>query len=193
DISVSNAKVLMSSTISSLDKDDQELNINELAGDIDLPLGQEYSLRIRPLIGSSSFAWSQPLDFVVVDDDLLTGFQKWTTVDFPEAGGFLADSDGDGASEGLEYALGTHPLLAYDIPVTSVNRDTAGRVSIQIPLDHLKAGIDYDAEWSSDLVSWASDGVEVTYSDGVLSALAPASPPGGLNFLRWRVLVIPTN
>ena len=193
DISVSNAKVLMSSTISSLDRDDQELNINELAGDIDLPLGQEYSLRIRPLIGSSSFAWSQPLDFVVVDDDLLTGFQKWTTVDFPEAGGFLADSDGDGESEGLEYALGTHPLLAYDIPVTSVNRDTAGRVSIQIPLDHLKAGIDYDAEWSSDLVSWASDGVEVTYSDGVLSALAPASPPGGLNFLRWRVSVIPTN
>lgn len=193
DISVSNAGVLEPSTIISLDKEDQELNINELAGDTALPRGQEYSLRIRPLIGLTSFAWSQPLDFVVVADDLLTGFQKWTTVDFPEAGGFLADSDGDGITEGLEYALGTHPLLAYNIPVTSVNRDPGGRVSIQIPLDNLKAGIDYNAEWSSDLVSWATDGVEVTYSDGVLSALAPASPPGGLIFLRWRVSVIATN
>jgi hypothetical protein len=130
---------------------------------------------------------------VVVDDDLLTGFQKWTTVDFPEAGGFLTDSDGDGTTEGLEYALGTHPLLASDGPVTSVNRDSGGQFSMQVPLDNLRAGIAYNAEWSRDLVSWTTDGVEVTYSDGVLSALAPASPAGSLNFLRWRVSVIPTN
>ena len=193
DISVSNATALGASTIISLDKGNRELNINELAGDIALPVGEEYSLRIRPLIGLTSFAWSQPLDVVVVDDDLLTGFQKWTTVDFPEAGGFLVDSDGDGATEGLEYALGTNPLLASDSPVTSVNRDSGGRLSMQVPLDNLKAGIAYNAEWSHDLVSWTTDGVEVTYTGGVLSALAPTSPSGSLNFLRWRVSVVPTN
>lgn len=193
DISVSNATALGASTIIPLDKGNRELNINELAGDIALPVGEEYSLRIRPLIGLTSFAWSQPLDIVVVADDLLAGFQRWTTVDFPEAGGFLADSDSDGATEGLEYALGTHPLLASDGPVTSVNRDSGGRLSMQVPLDNLRAGIAYNAEWSSDLVSWTTDGVEMTHAGGVLSALAPASPPGTLNFLRWRVSVIPAN
>lgn len=193
DISVSNARFLESSTIIPLDKEERELNINELAGDTALPLGQEYSLRIRPLIGLTSFAWSQPLDFVVVDVDRLTGFQKWTTADFPEAGGFLADSDGDGTTEGLEYALGTHPLLASDNPATSVNQDTGGRISMIVPLDNLRADIAYNAEWSRDLVSWTTQGVEVTYSNGILSALAPATPAGSLIFLRWRVSVIPTN
>jgi hypothetical protein len=193
DISVSNARFLESSTIIPLDKEERELNINQLAGDTTLSVGQEYSLRIRPLIGLTSFAWSQPLDFVVVDDDLLTGFQKWATVDFPEAGGFLSDSDGDGVTDGLEYALGTHPLLATDSPVTSVNRGTGERPSMLIPLDNLRADIAYNAEWSRDLVSWSTDGVEVTYANGVLSALAPASPAGSLNFLRWRVSVIPAN
>ena len=123
----------------------------------------------------------------------LPDFKNGTTVNFPDAGGFLSDSDSDGVTEGLEYALGTNPLVATDYPVTSINRGIDGRLRMRIPLDSLRPSITYAAEWSSDLDTWTSDGVEVSYSGEILSALAPASPIGGVSFLRWRVSVISTN
>jgi len=193
DISVSNASALGSSIVMPLASDDHEVDINALAGNTVLPVGDEYSLRIRPLIGLTPFAWSQPLDVVVVENSLLTGFQKWTTIDYPEAGGFLADSDGDGISEGLEYAMGSNPLVADDSPTSSIARNTEGRLMLQVPLDSLKSGISYTAEWSDDLESWTDNGVEVTFANGILSALAPSGPVNGLSFLRWKVSVIGIN
>ncbi|MDA7881948.1 hypothetical protein N9A94_06545 [Akkermansiaceae bacterium] len=193
DISVSSASTLGSTMVMPLGSQSQEVNINQLAGNIALPVGEEYSLRIRPLIGLSSFAWSQPLDVVVVDDSLLSGFQRWTTLDYPEAGGFLADSDGDEVSEGLEYAFGTSPLDPGSSPQSSLSRNSEGRLTLQVSLSELKEGIIYSAQWSDDLRNWTDEGVEVSFAGGVLSALAPSAPVDGLSFLRWKVSVIPNN
>ena len=189
DILVSNASSLGSSIIMPIGGGSNEVSINDLAGETALPIGEEYSLRIRPLIGLSSFAWSEPLDVVVVDDSLLAGFQRWTTIDYPDAGGFLTDSDGDGVSEGLEYAFGTNPLVASSKPVTTMNRTSEGRLSLQIPLPVQKEGVVYSAEWPDDLEEWTSDGVEVSHSGGVLSALAPQFQGSGLSFLRWNISI----
>ena len=97
----------------------------------------------------------------------------------------LADPDGDGSPNLLEYALGSTPTSAASLPITPL---TLSENFLQITFTRLQPDLDYAVEASSDLVSWTdvpfappTVGETITVSDTV--SLAEATR----RFLRLRV------
>lgn len=88
----------------------------------------------------------------------------------------LADPDGDGIVNLLEYATGSSPLS------TSPPSESLQRVDETLVFDHsrLAANADpslvYQIEWSTDLQNWSSNGVTSTAQSGTDAA----------NRVRWR-------
>lgn len=70
-------------------------------------------------------------------------------------GGALADADGDGASNLLEFFLGSDPLTA-NAPRWPELRHDGGAPVFEFPRAAAAAGLAFDVQLSSDLVNWVN-------------------------------------
>ncbi len=95
------------------------------------------------------------------------GYEAWTIAQFAGAevadasiSGMDSDPDGDGASNLLEFALGTDPKDGASIPVIAVQRRAfvvngdPGDYLVLALTERSASGLRYQAEFSSDLATW---------------------------------------
>jgi Glucose / Sorbosone dehydrogenase len=103
----------------------------------------------------------------------------------PTVSGDLADPDGDGQCNLLEYALDTDPRSAAGAPAL-VARATPGQLALDYPAAHPE--LRYTVEASTDLVTWSSAGVSDTAAldPAVRTATIPRAE-GERSFLRLRI------
>ena len=158
-----------------------------------------YRVRFR-LEGDIGGAPVEPRDFAVdFAISALPLYEQWRRVGdrFTEAeradravGGPLADPDGDGRPNLLEYAFGAEPRLADaapGAPVIALNDATPGLAFTRLA-DPLLV---YRVESSADLASWSeiwtSTGAANLAGPVSVPAPAPLSPAEPRRFLRLRV------
>jgi hypothetical protein len=127
-----------------------------------------------------------------VELNVTTPLQAWRQANFGSSANAgtaadLADPDGDGASNFIEYALGTTPTSAASVAVP-VAQLSGLRLELTFP--RARSDVTYAVEASADLAAWTtiatnpgSVGQSVTVSDTV--DVSFANPPR--RFLRLRV------
>ncbi len=117
----------------------------------------------------------------------------WNAANFGVSGldvslaGALADPDGDGLSNLLEYATGTNPLMPT-VPVFGPVLESG--FLTQTALKNPNAtGLTWSAESSGDLMTWSTANVSVLQDDAAVFKARDNTPPGagGPRFLRLRV------
>lgn len=144
--------------------------------------GDSVSLRLQATIGGRGYTTPTPLavTFVVGTGD----FGEWVSAEFPQVtGGFEDDHDGDGLSNGLEYAFGLSPVGRSQLPQTfSLN---GPNLQLSTPLQQVRGDVLYEMQVSDDLSGWSAAGVSVQHSGGQL--IGTAAAPSGKGFARWRV------
>ncbi len=126
-------------------------------------------------------------------------FEAWHALHFksgPQGDG-TEDSDKDGRSDLLEYALDTDPTTAdfkddAAFTIGSANVDGNRYVTLTYTRDLRKTDITLDCECSSDLVNWTTDGmvdtvVEADAENQIETRVAGAPAGNGRMFLRLRV------
>jgi len=127
-------------------------------------------------------------------------YGAWKNFYFPEGGpdsGDLADSDGDGAGNLLEYSRGTDPTveenqLAYDPVFALVNAGGTLHYQFTCPMDRPDAV--YQVQRSTDMLAWEDTAsVPVATENGMVTrevnlAVDPEEPA---TFLRLKVKAAP--
>ncbi|MGB6222912.1 hypothetical protein [Haloferula sp.] len=145
--------------------------------------GASYRLRMFP-VSSGVMGEPGPSLFVTPLAAVPTGYELWAAEQSPPLIGGFEDLEETGRiPNGVRYAFG----------LTASNQDAAidtmqlssDLLILERRLEVLSEGVIYEAEISSDLRNWSSDGVVVTHADGYLRA--SAARPGGAAFLRWKV------
>ena len=107
----------------------------------------------------------------------------------PEIGSWIADPDGDGSNNLMEYARGTDPMSRASVPrIDPVVEILDGQDFHSLTISKAPdADIVWTIEASDDLANWHSAEV-VTDSRSTLTARTPIS--GGRSYLRVKVLLI---
>jgi hypothetical protein len=145
--------------------------------------GATYRLRMVPVTGGVT-GFPGPAFYVTPSAAGMTGYEAWVAYENPDITGGFEDVKGDrGVANGIKYAFG------LDASITQIVGDQM-RVSdesimLERELDSLRDGVIYEAEASSDLNSWSTEGVTISHVDGVLRATTNRS--AGKLFLRWKV------
>jgi len=185
DITVSGAGEMQSVASLSLPGDAEMLRFDSSLVGEPLAPGAEYRLRVGATVGCHEFPLG-PVKVVTVTNAPLSGYDAWTAYEFPLlTGGFDDDDDGDGTTNGAEYAFGTNPL-AREQSVNHTEIDAATKTfRLRRPLPDPKDDIIYSAETSPDMTHWSAEGVAITLIDGELVAEIPLGLQS--RFLRWHV------
>lgn len=128
--------------------------------------------------------YSSPNPREVTFQSPLGNFIEWVQAEFPIVpGDFEADSDGDGLSDGLEYALGLDPETKSILPSTLAA--TASTLRMELALPDMKSDVSYEMEVSSNMTDWTTTGVSVSWQDGTLIGEVPLGPDA--RFARWKI------
>ena len=112
------------------------------------------------------------------------GFQQWATGQGVTGAAMDSDSDKDGVTALVEYALGLDPKVFSKLPALT---RTGGTASIQFTKGVLAAadtGVSYKIQSSANLVDWADETPTVNDSNSI-SLSTPAA--AGKKFFRLRV------
>ncbi len=145
--------------------------------------GDSYYITLVPQI--ADFIYSPGVGAVVTyaQPPAVGNFEFWRENKFAILGAFSDDFDGDGLDNGVEYAFSLDPLSGNDavdeIIITPQNFE------LRRPLpEGLQSGVNYQAEWSTDLAIW--NVIPATFTGGLLRASIPtAGRPRAL--MRWRI------
>jgi hypothetical protein len=124
-------------------------------------------------------------------------YAEWKAFYFPAGSTDLADPDGDGAGNLLEYSRGTNPLVAENqsslIPTaTLVDNGTTFKFAFTQPIDRPSAI--WQVEISTDLTHWSTVGSTlVTTAAGLENRELTLSLAGGTpkRFLRLKISATP--
>jgi hypothetical protein len=151
-----------------------------------LTAGSKWFLRKRSKLGNTWLGYEPPA-VVTVSASKLEGFDAWAQYEYPVmGGGFDDDDDGDGIPNGVEYAFSLDPVSPVALRDEVVFDGPGKKLSLSRPLPQVRPGITYAAEWSEDLLTWSSAGVNVRTNGGVAEASVPLGT-SGRRFLRWRI------
>jgi hypothetical protein len=131
------------------------------------------------------------------------GYGAWLLEYFPETwddsatAGFSIDPDGDGRANGLDYALNAPPGAAsnldpdlYALQHTLIQE--VPHIALIYKRDTRKTDIDYQAQWSTDLMTWNPlESISLSI-DGYEESLKAQLPVGASKkFIRLTVNQIP--
>ncbi|WP_396255488.1 hypothetical protein [Haloferula sp. A504] len=144
--------------------------------------GDTIGLRLKATIGGRGYTTPTPMAVTFVAG--MGDFGEWIAAEFPlVTDGFDGDHDGDGLSNGLEYAFGLSPTDRSRLPqVLALNGQT---LQLSTPLPQMRSDVVYEMQVSDDLVGWDAAGVSVHHSGGQL--IGSATAPAGKGFARWKV------
>jgi hypothetical protein len=152
DVTVTNAAELVNATSTLLPGTATSFNLNATTAGGPFLAGASYFLRIRPNVGTRFFGFGP---FKVVIPTVATGYAGWIAAQYPAVtGGPGADYDGDGWSNGMEYAFGLNPTVPD--PGSAVPQFTrAGDIyTVTFLQPPGVTGVTYGAEWSANFVTW---------------------------------------
>jgi hypothetical protein len=125
---------------------------------------------------------------------LTTGFQQPSSYDYWStaqglAYGPLADPDGDGLQNLLEYAYGTNPQNAASTAKPQGTIGPANKLYITMTKGTPAGDLLWSAEVSTDLVHWSTQAVNVALNDATtFSALYTGNAPAAFMRLRLDLL-----
>lgn len=139
---------------------------------------------LEPLLGDSA---NQPAINQSIDSWLANSLTPAQLV-LPEFTDLTTDPDGDGHSNLLEYALGTHPNNAASIirPVLQHNGET-----LTLSYPRIREGLEYLVQYSTDLVEWQTTNIDQDLTTPIGQAVtATLTVPQNSDqiFLRLRVV-----
>ena len=167
----------------SLDGTVSDFRLDEASVGGALMVGLDYMVRVVPIIGGSE--GTPGATFTIRPTNTpLTGFAGWVTYEMP---GMAPDFESPPSGGKLPLGL----IYAFDLPVEagSIHGDEievkGSEVVLSRPLDSLRPGVTYGAEFSDNFIDWSATGVTVSQSGGKLEAKAPKSTAGA--FMRWKI------
>lgn len=188
DISFTNTETATTPILKTLPANAQQARLTPQELGEALRVGEFYNIRVRPKIAGFCFAWSDVKKVTIQPQSSLVDFPRWAEFTYPTAGAFSDDFDGDGLSDGLEYALGTSPISGLEGANAFGLAREGGSLFFSAPGANLVPGISYQAEYSTDLENWSSQGVIINDIDGQIKASAPVSELGAVS-IRWVISV----
>ncbi|MBB5350519.1 hypothetical protein HNR46_000747 [Haloferula luteola] len=128
--------------------------------------------------------YPSPISHSVTFVEAVGGFGEWIAADYPTASGaFEGDLDGDGLSDGLEYALSTNPSEPGVLTSEVSMFDSV--IRLELPLAELKEDVDYRMEISTDLQEWSDTGASVLWTDDLLIGECFVESPAV--YARWAI------
>lgn len=153
DVTVTNATQLGPTTTTALSSNANSFTLNAATAGAPLLIGKTYLLRARPLIGNRWFG-DGPLKAVTAIATP-TGYDGWFLTKYPTVTeGVNGDHDGDGISNGVEYAFGLNPQLSNSASVLPQPVKAGNNYSVTYTAPLGITNITYGVRWSPDLETW---------------------------------------
>ncbi len=186
---VTGAQSLGTETISPLAGSATGFTLNAATAGGPLVAGQQYFLRVRPILGCHTFGFGSHL--AVTAQTPPPGFATWMAANYPSIAlnGFADNPDADALTNGGEYAFGGNPGKPDNV-TPGLGSGTTGAYSIGFDtasLPYVPHGISYGARSSTDLANWTpltDTGTGTKHSFTVPSA-------GPRQFVRWVITLTP--
>jgi hypothetical protein len=187
DVTVTNATQLVNATTTTLAGDATSFVLNATTAGTPLVAGSTYQLRVRPNVGTRWFSFGPTKVVTAIDSDM--NYSEWVAALYSSVtDGPDGDHDGDGISNGAEFAFGLNPTVrnqpnALPLPVVG-----NGQISLSyLPPQGLE-GVTYGAEWSTDLETWTP---ATNSGSGELKTFLVSTAGQPRMFLRHMIVVGP--
>ncbi|MDB6076412.1 MAG: hypothetical protein JWO82_159 [Akkermansiaceae bacterium] len=152
DVSVSNTLDQSSLHVTELPGNATSFTLNADTAGVPLADGANFQVRIRPGIGSHWFDYTAAKQVTI---HITASYADWVSTFYPSlTGGFTGDGDKDGITNGVEYAFALNPLGSNSSASLPQAVIAGNIISFDYDQPDGITDLDYEAEWSDDLVDW---------------------------------------